>query len=287
MRNTKIICTLGPSTDKPGILKELMLEGMDVARFNFSHGGHEEQGKRFDTVVKMRKELDLPIATLLDTKGPEIRIKNFKDGKVELKKDQTFILTSREVEGSGTEVSITYKELVNDVSVGTTILIDDGLIAMKVVKCTDKDIICKVENSGFVSNHKGVNVPGVHLSMPFISPKDKEDILFGIEKGFDFIAASFTRTAEDILQIRKIFNDNNCQTMNIIAKIENWQGVENIDEIIRVSDGIMIARGDMGVEIPLEDVPVIQKMIIDKVYNAGKQVITATASMTIVGIIPS
>lgn len=276
MRNTKIICTLGPSTDKPGILKELMLEGMDVARFNFSHGGHEEQGKRFDTVVKMRKELDLPIATLLDTKGPEIRIKNFKDGKVELKKDQTFILTSREVEGSGTEVSITYKELVNDVSVGTTILIDDGLIAMKVVKCTDKDIICKVENSGFVSNHKGVNVPGVHLSMPFISPKDKEDILFGIEKGFDFIAASFTRTAEDILQIRKIFNDNNCQTMNIIAKIENWQGVENIDEIIRVSDGIMIARGDMGVEIPLEDVPVIQKMIIDKVYNAGKQVITAT-----------
>ena len=188
MRNTKIICTLGPSTDKPGILKELMLEGMDVARFNFSHGGHEEQGKRFDTVVKMRKELDLPIATLLDTKGPEIRIKNFKDGKVELKKDQTFILTSREVEGSGTEVSITYKELVNDVSVGTTILIDDGLIAMKVVKCTDKDIICKVENSGFVSNHKGVNVPGVHLSMPFISPKDKEDILFGIEKGVGFIA---------------------------------------------------------------------------------------------------
>ncbi|SCP96393.1 pyruvate kinase [Anaerobium acetethylicum] len=276
MRKTKIICTLGPSVRDDATLRELMLSGMNIARINFSHGTYAEHKKALDQVTKLREELNLPIATLLDTKGPEVRIKSFKEGKVELKKGQTFILTTREIEGDSSIVSLTYPNLVNDVHVGSTILIDDGLIEMTVTGIKDSDIICEVQNNGFISNNKGVNVPGVNLSMPFISPKDREDIIWGIQHDFDFVAASFTRSADDILEIRKIFSEYNCNTVNIIAKIENLQGVDNIDEIIRVSDGIMIARGDMGVEIPLEDVPVIQKMIIKKVYNAGKQVITAT-----------
>lgn len=276
MRKTKIICTLGPSTEDDQVLRQLMLEGMNVARFNFSHGNHEGHKKNLDRVKKLRKELGLPIAALLDTKGPEIRIKDFKDGSVDLENGQTFTLTTREIEGDEKEVSITYKELVNDIKVGNKILIDDGLISMTVKKVTDTDIECEVENGGHISNHKGVNVPNVNLSMPYISDKDKEDIIFGIEQGFDFIAASFVRTADDILAIRDILSQHNCNFINIIAKIENMQGVENIDEIIRVSDGVMIARGDMGVEIPFEDVPSIQKMIIKKVYNAEKIVITAT-----------
>jgi pyruvate kinase len=276
MRKTKIVCTLGPSTDKEGVLEELIKEGMNVARFNFSHGPHDEQKGRIDKLKELRTKWDKPIAALLDTKGPEIRIGEFKDGSVELKAGQTFTLTAEEVEGTASKVTISYKELHKDVKPGDSILIDDGLIGMEVVKIKGTEIICKVKNGGKVSNKKGVNVPGVELKMPFISEKDKNDILFGIKEGFDFIAASFTRTADDILEIKKLLADNNCDTINIIAKIENQQGVDNIDEIIAVSDGIMVARGDMGVEIPLEDVPVIQKKIIRKVNEAGKQVITAT-----------
>ena len=202
MRKTKIICTLGPATEDDEVLKKLMKEGMNVARFNFSHGDHAQHEKNLNRVKKFREELELPIAALLDTKGPEIRVKNFKDGKVELKNGQQFILTTREVEGDNEEVSISYADLVKDVKAGNRILIDDGLISMRVDAVTDTDIICTVENGGPVSNHKGVNVPNVHLSMPYISEKDKDDIIFGIEQGFDFIAASFVRTADDILEIR-------------------------------------------------------------------------------------
>lgn len=276
MRKTKIICTLGPATEDDKVLKELMLEGMNVARFNFSHGEHAQHEKNLNRVKALREELGLPIAALLDTKGPEIRVRDFKDGKITLNNGQRFTLTTRDIVGDENAVSITYENLVNDVQVGTRILIDDGLISMRVESMTDTDIVCIVENGGPVSNHKGVNVPNVALSMPYVSDKDREDIIFGIEQGFDFIAASFVRTADDILQIRDILSQYNCNFINIIAKIENMQGVENIDEIIRVSDGVMIARGDMGVEIPFEDVPSIQKKIIHKVYNAEKIVITAT-----------
>ena len=276
LRKTKIICTLGPSTDKDDVLKQLMAEGMNVARFNFSHGTHEEQGERLKKVQQLREELDLPVASLLDTKGPEIRLRDIKNGKAQLEAGQKFTLTTEEILGDETRVSSTDKDLVKDVERGCRILIDDGLIELGVDEVTDTDIVCHVVNGGMISNKKGVNVPNVELSMPYISDKDYEDIVFGIENDFDFVAASFVRTADDVLQIRKIFEEKNCSSINIISKIENMQGVENIDEIIRVSDGIMVARGDMGVEIPLEDVPVIQKMIIKKVIEAGKQVITAT-----------
>lgn len=276
MRKTKIVCTLGPATDAKEVLETLIKEGMDVARFNFSHGLHEEQKGRLDKLKELREKLDKPIAALLDTRGPEIRIKCFKEGSVELKKGQRFVLTTGDTDGDETQVAITYEGLHKDVKIGNHILIDDGLIDMTVVELKGKDIICEVNNGGKISNRKGINAPGVELKMPFISQKDHADILFGIEQGFDFVAASFTRSKEDVLEIKKILSDNNCTSINIIAKIENQQGVDNIDEIIKVADGIMIARGDMGVEIPLEDVPVIQKMIIQKVYNAGKRVITAT-----------
>ena len=288
-RKTKIVCTLGPATDKEGVLKRLIEEGMNVARFNFSHGDHEEQLGRLQMLQKLRKELKRPVAALLDTKGPEIRLKDFTDGKVELKDGQTFTLTTDEIMGDATRVSITYKNLPEDVKPGDCILIDDGLIGMEVkeIKVTPgakadkdgkkpKDIICQVLNGGMISNRKGVNVPNVELSMPYISEKDYGDIVFAVEHDYDFIAASFVRTADDVLAIRKILAEKGGEDINIIAKIENMQGVQNIDDIIRVSDGIMVARGDMGVEIPLEDVPVIQKMIIKKVYDAGKKVITAT-----------
>ena len=257
-------------------MEKLALAGMNVARFNFSHADHEEHGRRFERLKRIRKEYNLPIAALLDTKGPEIRLGKFENDKIELKKDQKFTLTTRDIAGNESIVSITYKGLPGDIKIGSSILIDDGLVEMTVIDKTDTDINCVVNNSGVISNHKGVNVPGTHLTMPFISDKDREDIIFAIEKGYDFIAASFTRSADDIMEIRKLFKQYNCNSINIIAKIENMQGVNNIDEIIAVSDGIMIARGDMGVEIPNEEVPVIQKMIIKKVYDAGKQVITAT-----------
>lgn len=276
MRKTKIICTLGPSTDKEGVLETLIQEGMDVARFNFSHGSHREQKERLIKLQEIRERLGRPVAALLDTKGPEIRIRTFKEGKVELVEGQEFTLTSEDIEGTNEKVSVTYEDLYKDLKPGDSVLIDDGLIGLEVVSIERKEIHCVVKNGGMVSDRKGVNLPGVDVNMPFISPKDKEDILFGIREGFDFIAASFTRTAEDVAEIRKILYENGGADIGIIAKIENQQGVNNIDRIIEAADGIMIARGDMGVEIPLEDVPVIQKEIIAKVYNAGKQVITAT-----------
>ncbi len=276
MRKTKIVCTMGPSTDKDDVLRQLMLEGMNVARCNFSHGSYEEHKKRMDRIKKFRKELGLPVAILLDTKGPEVRLKSFKDGKVVLEEGQLFTLTADEVEGTKEKVSVTYSRLYEDLEEGMKVLIDDGLIEMKVEKVDRNNIICRVINGGTISNNKGVNVPEVDLSMPYISDKDREDILFGISQDVDFIAASFVQKKEDILQLRRLLEKNGGEEIKIISKIENAQGVANIDDIIEVSDGIMVARGDMGVEIPYEEVPVIQKKIIKKAYRAGKQVITAT-----------
>ena len=274
-RKTKIVCTLGPSTDDPNILRELVKEGMNVARFNFSHGTHEEHKKRKAVLDKILVEERLPVATLLDTKGPEIRLGNLKGGKATLKEGSTLVLTTEDIVGDETRVSITYKDLYRDIHVGSSILIDDGLIEMEVASIRGADIVCTVKNTGEIKDKKGVNVPNANLSMPFISDKDRDDIIFGIENGFDFIAASFVRTADDVLAIRKILEERGSD-IDIIAKIENKQGVDNIDSIIKVSDGIMVARGDMGVEIPFEEVPIIQKMIIEKVCMAGKRVITAT-----------
>lgn len=275
MRKTKIICTIGPACDSEEKLKELMLAGMNVARFNFSHGTHKEQLEKYNKVLKARKELNLPVATLLDTKGPEIRLRDFEGGKAELTAGELFILTTEEVMGTAKRAGISYKNLKNDISVGTTILIDDGLIEMVVEEIKDNDIVCRVVNGGFVSNHKGVNVPGAVLSMPYISPVDMDDIVFGIEHGFDFLAASFARTKEDILEVRKILDERGSR-MKIIAKIENMQGINNLEEIIEVSDGIMVARGDMGVEVAMEEVPILQKKMIKMAVEKGKHVITAT-----------
>ena len=276
LRKTKIVCTLGPSTDQEGVMRNMIVSGMNVARFNFSHGSHEEHAARLAKLRALRDELCMPVAALLDTKGPEIRLKNFKNGKVTLKAGQTFTLTTRDVEGDENICSITYKELPQDLTPGARVLLDDGLVGMKVDAIQGDDIICTVQNGGPVSNHKGVNVPGTKLSMPYMSAQDRDDILFGIEQGFDFIAASFVRSAADILEIRRLLDSRKCDFIKIVAKIENHEGVENIDEILRVSDGVMVARGDMGVEIPLEDVPIHQKSLIKKAYMAGKHVITAT-----------
>ena len=275
-RKTKIVCTLGPATESDDVLREMMRSGMDVARLNFSHGTHETHGKTMARVKKLREELGLPIAIMLDTKGPEIRLGTFAKGKVSLKRGQTFVLCTETVAGDEKHATVTYKDLPRDVKEGTVILLDDGLISLTVLSLTDQEITCRVENDGDISDHKGVNVPGAQLSMPFLSEQDKADILFGIEKDIDFVAASFTRCAADILDIRKLFSSNGGKDIGIIAKIENHQGVKNIDEILRVSDGVMVARGDLGVEIPLEEVPVLQKMLIRKAYSSGKQVITAT-----------
>lgn len=275
MRKTKIICTIGPASESEEKLKELMLAGMNVARFNFSHGTHKEQLVKFNRVLHARKELGLPVATLLDTKGPEIRLRDFEGGKVELKEGQLFTLTTDEVMGTAERATITYKNLKSDIGVGTTILIDDGLIEMNVEKIEGADIVCRVVNGGFVSNHKGVNVPGAVLSMPYISQADYDDIIFGIEHGFDFIAASFARTKEDILAVRKILDERGSK-IKIIAKIENMQGINNLEEILQVSDGIMVARGDMGVEVAMEEVPILQKKMIKMAVAQGKHVITAT-----------
>ncbi|WP_312641548.1 pyruvate kinase [Hydrogenoanaerobacterium sp.] len=277
MRKTKIICTLGPATETEEKIRELILAGMDVARFNFSHGSYEEHLKKLNILSALREELHLPIAALLDTKGPEVRLGKFKGGKAELKSGEVFTLTTDEIEGDSAKATISFKGLPADVDAGTKILLDDGLIELKVLSVEGgTDIICRIINGGIISNTKGVNVPGVRLSLPYISEKDHADILWGIDQGFDFIAASFTRSADDILEIRKILDTKNCHSIRIIAKIENAEGVTNIDNILNVSDGVMIARGDMGVEIPFEEVPVVQKLLIKKAYSAGKQVITAT-----------
>lgn len=276
IRKTKIVCTMGPNLFEKHLIAPLMKAGMNVARFNFSHGTYETHQHYYDEVCRIRDELGLPVATMLDTKGPEIRVRSFKNGRVTLQNGQLFTLTTDEVEGDEERVSITYKELPQDIAVGTSILIDDGLIGMQVERIDGADIVCRVLNGGVVSNNKGVNIPNAHLSMPFISEKDHQDILFAIKNGYDFIAASFTRCADDIMQIRHILRENNCHTINIIAKIENMEGVENIDEILRVVDGVMVARGDLGVEVPLEDVPSLQKKLIQRGIAAGKPVITAT-----------
>ena len=275
MRKTKIICTIGPASESEERLKELMLAGMNVARFNFSHGTHEEQKVKLTRVIKVSNELGLPVATLLDTKGPEIRLKDFEGGKAMLEAGQQFTLTTDEVMGTAEKASITYKNLKDDVKKGMTILIDDGKIEMTIEKITENDIVCRVINGGAVSNHKGINVPGAILSMPYISEVDRADITFCAQMGFDFLAASFARCKEDILEVRKILDEHKSKA-KIIAKIENMQGIDNLDEILDVSDGIMVARGDMGVEIPLEEVPVIQKTMIKKAVAKGKHVITAT-----------
>ncbi len=275
MRKTKIICTIGPASESEEILRELMLAGMNVARFNFSHGTHEEQKIKLAKVIKVSNELNLPVATLLDTKGPEIRLCDFEGGKAELESGQIFVLTTEDMLGTKEKASITYKNLKNDIQVGSTILIDDGKIEMTVEKIEDEEIHCRVVNGGKVSNHKGINAPGAILSMPYISDVDRADIEFCAQMGYDFLAASFVRSKEDVLAVRKILDDNNSKAQ-IIAKIENMQGIENLDEILEVSDGIMVARGDMGVEVPLEEVPVLQKMMIKKAVALGKHVITAT-----------
>ena len=275
MRKTKIICTLGPSTDQEGVLRELVANGMNVARFNFSHGSHEEHLGRFEKLKAIREELGKPVAALLDTKGPEIRLKDFKNGTEMLEAGQTFTLTTREVEGTKEICSITYKDLPQDVQPGGTIMLDDGLIKLQIITVNDTDIVCKVLNNGKIKNKKGVNVPGVHLSMPYMSQRDRDDIIFGAQQGFDFIAASFVRTAQDVYDIRNLLNEYDSD-IRIIAKIENREGVNNIDSILAAADAVMVARGDLGVEIDFTELPGIQKNIIERSFSFGKPIVTAT-----------
>ena len=276
MKKTKIVCTMGPNTDNREIMKELALNGMDVARFNFSHGDHAEHKHRLEILESVREELGIPIASLLDTKGPEIRTGKLKDGKkVTLKEGDLYTLTTEEIVGDETRGYINYAGLAEDVKPGDRILIDDGLIELHVREVNGTDIVCRIENGGELGEKKGVNVPGVRVKLPALTDKDKEDIRFGVDAGFDFVAASFVRNADAIREIRAILDEKG-SAMQIIAKIENEEGIENIDSIIEASDGIMVARGDMGVEIPAEKVPHIQKMIIRKCNLACKVVITAT-----------
>ena len=275
MRKTKIICTLGPSTDKEGVLRELIANGMNVARFNFSHGSHEEHLGRLEKLKALREELGKPVAALLDTKGPEIRLKDFKNGVENLVAGQTFTLTTRDVEGTNEICSITYKDLPMDVEPNGTIMLDDGLIKLQIQTVNDTDIVCTVLNNGKIKNKKGVNVPGVHLSMPYMSQRDKDDIIFGIQQGYDFIAASFVRTAQDVYDIRNLLNQYD-SNIRIIAKIENREGVNNIDSILAAADAVMVARGDLGVEIDFTELPGIQKDIIDRSFSFGKPIVTAT-----------
>lgn len=277
MKKTKIICTMGPNTNDENLMRKLVQNGMDIARFNFSHGDHEEQKSRMDMLKKIREEENKPIAILLDTKGPEIRTGVLKDGKkIKLNAGDTFVLSTEEKEGDEHGVSITYAGLLEDVQIGKKILIDDGLIELTVKEKTEKDIICKVVNGGELGERKGVNVPNVPVRLPAITEKDKEDIKFGVEQGVDFIAASFVRNAECILEIRAWLKECGSDYIPIIAKIENAEGIRNIEEIIRCADGIMVARGDLGVEIPAEEVPYLQKMMIQKCNEYYKPVITAT-----------
>lgn len=277
MRKTKIVATIGPASERYDILKELMLNGLNVARLNFSHGTHEEHRKRINTIKRLRDELDLPIAIMLDTKGPEIRIKHFKDGEITLESEDIFTLTTRDILGDQSIVSVTYEGLAKDVTKGSRILIDDGLVELEVLEIIDgTDIKCVVLNGGTIKDRKGVNVPNIAINLPAVTEKDIEDIKFGIENDVDFIAASFIRKADDVIEIRKVLEENGGQHIEIISKIENQQGVDNIDEIIQASDGIMVARGDLGVEIEAEKIPILQKQIIKKCNLAGKPVITAT-----------
>ena len=275
MKQTKIVCTAGPGTDKPGVLENMMRAGMNVARFNFSHGTHDEQLERMQMVRDAAMVVNKPIALMLDTKGPEVRLGLFKDGKVFLKAGQNFILTTDDVEGSVEISSVNHKGLVKDVSVGDTILLADGLVTLHIDKIEGNNIITTVVNSGEIGNRKRVAVPGVALSLPPVSEQDEEDLRFGCRQGIDFVAASFMQRGKDVVAIRRILESEQ-KDVKIIAKIENAEGVKNIDEILDVADGLMVARGDLGVEIPAEEVPVLQKRMIEKCNHLGKPVITAT-----------
>ncbi|WJH34733.1 pyruvate kinase [Paenibacillus sp. CC-CFT747] len=276
MRKTKIVCTIGPASEHPDMLKKLITAGMNVARLNFSHGDFDEHGGRITNIRKVCQELGRNVAILLDTKGPEIRTGKLKEEPLELVQDETLVLTTEEILGDKNRISVTYAELPQDVHVGSTILIDDGLIGLTVEDVQGTEITCRIVNGGPIKSKKGVNVPGVKISLPGITEKDANDILFGIEQGVDFIAASFVRKASDVLEIRDLLEKNDASHIQIISKIENQEGVDNLDEILQVSDGLMVARGDLGVEIPAEEVPLVQKKIIQKCNVAGKPVITAT-----------
>ena len=275
-KKTKIVCTLGPASQNEETLTSLINNGLNVCRFNFSHGSHEEHKERIDMVKKVRNELRKPVAILLDTKGPEIRTGNFEDPEVFLEEGSKFIITMADVVGTKDICTVSYKGLAEDVVEGNLILIDDGLVALRVENIIDEEIHCIVENSGIVKNHKGVNVPGVKINLPALTSKDIADIEFGISQGIDFIAASFVRKASDVLAIREVLENNNATDIQIISKIENQEGIDNIDSILQVSDGIMVARGDLGVEIPTEEMPIVQKQMIKKCNELGKPVITAT-----------
>lgn len=267
VKKTKIVCTLGPASQSEEVLTQLMQNGLNVCRFNFSHGSHEEHKERIDMAKKVREKLNKPVAILLDTKGPEIRTGNFEDPEVFLEEGQKFTITMKDIMGTKEMCTVSYKGLAEDVKSGDSILIDDGLVGLRVKEINGEDIVCVVENSGIVKNHKGVNVPGVKINLPAITPKDISDIEFGISQGIDYIAASFVRKASDVLAIREVLENNNATDIQIISKIENQEGVENLDEILKVSDGIMVARGDLGVEIPTEEMPIVQMMIKKNVMN--------------------
>ena len=276
MKKTKIVATIGPTSETEEVLRELFENGVNVCRLNFSHGNHEEQQERIDTIKKVREELGLPIGIMLDTKGPEIRLGDFQDGEIEINQGDHFTLTTREIMGNKSIVSVTYKGLTEDVKVGNKILIDDGLVEFEIVDIKDTEIECVAINNGRLSNHKGVNVPHVEINLPALTQKDIGDIKFGIKNNVDFIAASFIRRVEDVMNIRKVLEENGGENINIISKIENQQGVDNIEEILNASDGMMVARGDLGVEIQTELMPLVQKDLIKKSNNRGKPVITAT-----------
>lgn len=277
MRRTKIVCTLGPASDNAAMLKKLVACGMNVARLNFSHGTHESHQKVIDTFKKVRKESDQPIALMLDTKGPEIRIKTFKDNqKPILAENDEFVLTTREIEGDKHAVSVSYAGLPSELVPGNRVLIDDGRICLEVVSATDTDILCKVLAGGEISSRKGINIPYAHLEMPYLSEQDKADLVFGIQNDVDFVAASFVRCKQDVIDLRKFLDYHGGHAIKIISKIENIEGINNFDDILAHSDGIMVARGDMGVEVEYERLPGIQKKFIKRCYKAGKMVITAT-----------
>lgn len=275
MRKTKIIATIGPASEEVETLKKMLEAGMNVARLNFSHGSHEEHRRRIENLRQAAREAGKLLAIMLDTKGPEIRTGRLASGPVKLEAGQRFVLTNREVPGDNQEVQVSYAPLPQEVTPGTTILLADGLISLKVVETTSTDVVCQVMSGGELGERKGINVPGVRINMPFLNDKDRDDILFGIKMGVDYIAASFVRTAEDVLEIRRILEQEGA-AIDIIAKIESQEGVNNLDDIIQVVDGIMVARGDLGVEIPAEEVPLVQKLLVDKCTSAGKPVIIAT-----------
>lgn len=277
MKKTKIVATIGPASESEEVLRELFSNGLNVCRLNFSHGTHEEHQERIDRIKRIREDMNLPIAIMLDTKGPEIRLGDFENDQIELNQGDTFTLTTRDIMGNEEIVSVSYKNLPQDVEIGGRILIDDGLVELKIVEIKeDTDIKCTAINSGLLENHKGVNVPNVKINLPAVTDKDIEDIKFGIKNNVDFLAVSFVRTADDVTVIRKILEDNGGQNIDIISKVESQQGVDNLDEIILMSDGIMVARGDLGVEVKSQEIPLIQKEMIKKCNIAGKPVITAT-----------